>query len=166
MKNIILKNGIFGGIIVALEIIAMTLFMKAYPDTMPSMVAGFGSMLLAFVFVFLGIKQERGANNGWISFGKAFKTGLLITVLISVIYVGVWLVVYYNFFPDFIEKYSAMVLKNTNPEDLVAKTAEMNQMQEWYKNPIMIILLTFMEILPFGILVTLISALILKKKES
>jgi Protein of unknown function (DUF4199) len=166
MKNTILKNGIFGGIIVTLEIIAMTLFMKAYPDTMPSMIVGFGSMLLAFVFVFVGIKQERGANNGWISFGKAFKTGLLITVLISVIYVLVWLVIYYNFFPDFIEKYSAMVLKNTNPEDLVAKIAEMNQMKQWYKSPIMIILLTFMEILPFGILVSLICALILKKKES
>ena len=62
------------------------------------------------------------------------------------------------------EKYSEMVLKNTKPESLAAKTAEMNQMAVWYKNPMMVILLTYTEILPIGIIVSLISALILKKK--
>ncbi len=164
MKNNILKNGIFGGIIVSIVMISMTLFMKANPDTEPSAIIGFSSMLLAFIFVVLGIKQERNSNNNIITFGKAFMTGLLISLVISTIYVLVWLVVYYNFFPDFMEQYGAMVIKNTKPEDIVAKTAEINQMKEWYKNPVMIVLLTYMEILPIGIIVSLISALILKKK--
>lgn len=148
----------------SIVMISMTLYMKVYPEHEPSSIVGFGSMLLAFIFVILGIKQQRETNNGVITFGKAFLTGLSISLVISIIYVVVWLIIYYNFFPDFMEQYSKMVLKNTNPEELAAKTAEMNQMKEWYKNPIMIILLTFMEILPIGIVVSLIGALVLKKK--
>lgn len=165
MKNNILKNGILGGIIVSIVLISMLFYMKANPENEPNAIIGFSSMLLAFIFVVLGIKREREINNGSITFGKAFLTGLGISFLISTIYVIVWLVIYYNFFPDFMEKYSEMVLKNTDPEELVAKTAEMNQMKEWYKNPAMIILLTFMEILPIGIVVSLIAALIFKKKQ-
>jgi F0F1-type ATP synthase assembly protein I len=164
MKNNIFKNGILGGIIVSIVMTSMVFYMKTYPDREPSAVLGFASMLLAFIFVILGIKQEREINNGAITFGRAFLTGLAISLVISTIYVLVWLVIYYNFFPDFMDKYSEMVLKNTNPEELAAKTTEMNQMKEWYKNPLMIILLTYMEIFPIGIVVSLIGALILKKK--
>jgi Protein of unknown function (DUF4199) len=164
MKNTILKNGLFGGIIVSSFMASMTLYMKANPTYEPSMIIGFGGMLVAFIFLFLGIKQERDINNGLISFGKAFKTGLLISVVISTIYVAVWLVIYYNFFPNFIEQYCELVLKNAKPDELAAKTTEMNQMREWYKNPVMIILLTYIEILPFGILVSLLAALVMKKK--
>lgn len=164
MKNLIFKNGILGGIIVSIVMISMMFYMKTYPDREPSAIIGFGSMLLAFIFVIIGIKQQRETNNGSITFGKAFVTGMSISLVISTIYILVWLVIYYNFFPDFMEQYSKMVLKNTNPEELTAKTAEMNQMKEWYKNPIMVILLTLMEILPIGIVVSLIGALVFKKK--
>lgn len=164
MNNNIIKNGILGGIVVSIVMIGMTIYMKANPDNEPNAIIGFVSMFLAFIFVILGIKQQREANNGVLSFGKAFATGLLISVVISIIYVIVWLIIYYNFFPNFMEQYSAMVLKNTKPEEIAAKTAEMNQFKEWYKSPIMVILLTFMEILPIGIVVSLVGALILKKK--
>lgn len=164
MKNNILKNGILGGIIVSIVMISMTLYMKTYPDREPSSIVGFGSMLLAYIFVILGMKQQRETNNGVITFGKAFLTGLSISLVISTIYVLVWLIIYYNFFPDFMEQYSKMVLKNTSPEELAAKTADMDQMKEWYKNPILVILLTLMEVFPIGIVVSLICALVLKKK--
>ncbi|WP_394759414.1 DUF4199 domain-containing protein [Flavobacterium sp.] len=164
MNNNIIKNGILGGIVVSIVMIGMTIYMKANPDNEPNAIIGFVSMFLAFIFVILGIKQQREANNGMLSFGKAFATGLLISVVISIIYVIVWLIIYYNFFPNFMEQYSAMVLKNTKPEELAAKTIEMNQFKEWYKNPVMVILLTLMEILPIGIVVSLVGALILKKK--
>lgn len=164
MKKNIFKNGIIGGIIVSIVMIAMTYFMKTHPNEEPNPIVGFVSMLLAFITVIVGIKRERLDNNGTISFGKAFLTGLGISLVIATIYVLVWLVIFYNFFPNFMEQYSEMVLKNTPPEALASKTAEMNQMKEWYKNPIMVILLTYAEILPIGIIVSVISALILKKK--
>ncbi len=164
MKNIILKNGLLGGLIVSLVMIGMTYFMKTNPDKEPSAVIGFLSMFAAFYYVVVGIKQQRNVNNGSITFGKAFSTGLLISLVISTIYVLLWLVIYYNFFPNFIEQYSDMVLKNTKPEIVAEKTAEMNQMKEWYKNPVMVILLTYMEIFPIGILYTLVSSIVLKRR--
>jgi hypothetical protein len=164
MQNIIFKNGILGGIIVSIVMISMIWYMKANPGVQPNAILGFISMFSAFTFLILGIKQQRQIDNGTITFGSAFLTGLGISFVISTIYVLVWLIIYYNFFPDFMDKYSEMVLKNTNPEELTAKITEMNQMKEWYKNPLMIILLTYMEILPIGIVVSLIGALILKKK--
>jgi hypothetical protein len=164
MKNNICKNGIFGGIIAAIVMTSMVFYMKNNPGQEPNSIIGFACMLLAFVFIIIGIKQERTANNGTITFGRAFLTGLAISFVISTIYVLVWLVIYYNFFPDFMEKYSEMVLKNTPSEELATKTVEINQMKEWYKNPLMIILLTYIEIFPLGILVSLIAALFLKKK--
>ena len=166
MKNIILKNGLFGGIIVSVVMIGMTYYMKSNPDYEPNIIVGFTSMFLAFAFLVYGIKQQRDANDGIITFGNAFKTGLLISLVISSIYVIIWLIVYYNYFPNFMDQYSEMVLKKTSPEKLAEQTAELNQMKEWYKNPIYIILLTLMEILPLGIVVSLISALALKRKNS
>ena len=164
MLNNILKNGIFGGIVAAVVMIAMVFYMKANPGVQPSAVIGFISMLLAFVFLILGIKEQREINNGSLSFGKAFLTGLGISFVISTIYVLTWLVIYYNFFPDFMDRYSEMVLRNTEPAELAIKTTELNQMKEWYKSPVMVILLTYMEIFPIGIVITLIGSLIFKKE--
>jgi pheromone shutdown protein TraB len=166
MKNDIIKNGIFGGIIVSIVMLSMTYYMKINPKYEPSAIVGVSSMFFAFTFLFLGIKKQRDTNGGFISFGNAFKTGVLISLVISIIYVIIWLIVYYNFFPNFMEQYGEMVLRKTTPEDLAEKTAEINQMKEWYKNPIYIILLTLMEILPLGIVISLISALIMKKKQA
>jgi hypothetical protein len=166
MKYNIIKNGILGGIIVSIVMICMTYYMKVNPDNEPNTIIGFASILLAFIFVILGIKKERESNKDSITFVKALLTGWYISLVISTIYVLVWLIIYYNFFPDFMEQYSAMVLKNTKAEELAAKTTEMNQMAAWYKNPVMIILLTYMEILPIGIVVSLIGALVLKKKQT
>ncbi|QKJ64025.1 DUF4199 domain-containing protein [Flavobacterium sp. M31R6] len=164
MVNNILRNGILGGIIAAIVMASMVFYMKANPGEEPNSIISFISMLLAFTFLILGINQQREINNGKITFGNAFLTGLGISFVIATIYVLVWLVIYYNFFPDFMDRYGEMVLKNAKPEDLAAKTTEIYQMKEWYKSPLMVILLTYMEIFPIGIVISLIAGLILKKK--
>lgn len=57
-----------------------------------------------------------------------------------------------------------MFLKNCTADNLAAKTQEMANLKEMYKNPFFVILITYAEVLPIGIIVALISALILKKK--
>jgi hypothetical protein len=107
MNNIVLKNGLFGSIIVTALLASVTMYMKANPEKEVSMFFGFAGMLLAFFFVVIGIKQQREANNGFISLGKAFLTGFWITLIISTIYVVVWLIILYNFFPNFAEHYTS-----------------------------------------------------------
>lgn len=165
MNNIVLKNGIFGSLIVSALLLSVTFYMKANPEKEVSMFFGFAGMLLAFIFVVLGIKQQRDANNGFISLGKAFLTGFWITLIISTIYVIVWLIIFYNFFPNFAEHYTDMAIAKASPDEVAQVTEDMNSFKEMYKSPIMVILLTYMEILPLGIVFSLISALILKKKQ-
>ena len=164
MNNIIIKNGLFGSIIVSALLVFVTMYMKANPEKEVSMMIGFAVMILAFFFVAMGIKQQRDANNGLITFGKAFMIGLWITLIISTIYVLVWLIILYNFFPNFAEHYTDMAIEKASPEEVAKVTEEMNSFKEMYKNPIMVILFTYMEILPLGIVFSLVSALILKKK--
>lgn len=79
MNKIILKNGLFGGLIVAASLVIITLYMKANPEKVVNMFYGFASMLLAFFFALQGIKQQKNTDNGIISFGKAFKISFWIT---------------------------------------------------------------------------------------
>lgn len=59
-----------------------------------------------------------------------------------------------------------MAIQKASPEEVAKVTEEMNSFKEMYKNPIWVILFTYMEILPLGIVFSLISALFLKKKTN
>lgn len=173
MKKIIIKNGLIAGLIVAAFMAYSTHSLLKNPESFePSYVVGFTGMILAFIFIFVGIKQYRDqVKSGEITFIEGFKIGALIAIIASSIYVGVWLIEYYFFFPDFMDKYSSFAIKeaqssNLNAAEIKEEIDSINSMRESYKNPIMVILWTYMEILPIGILVTLICALILKRKKA
>lgn len=171
MKRPVLLYGALSGLIVTTFMLITSTACYHNPDFKGNDVIGYSAMLLSFVFVFIGIKQTRDKlHNGFITFGQAFKTGFLISLVASTCYVGVWLIDYYLFIPDFIDKYSLHVLKNSaaegaSPAEIAQKTKEMAEFKEHYKNPLFVIAVTYFEVLPIGIVVTLISALILRKKS-
>lgn len=173
MKKLILTNGVIAGIIVSIMMVISTVVYKCDPNMEPSMVIGYAGMLIAFSFVFIGIRNYRNKQNaGILNFGQAFKIGILISLIASTFYVVSWLIEYYCFFPDFMEKYSAMAIKKIESDphitsaELAAQVDQIKSMKEMYKNPIWVILFTYAEILPLGIVISLISALILKKKAA
>lgn len=173
MKKTIITYGLIAGIIVTAFMAYGAYAMDKNPDFEGSMILGYTGMLVAFSFVFIGIKNYRDKhNNGVITFGKALKIGALISLIASTIYVGVWLLEYYFLYPDFMEKYSDVMMKKMDKTTMTAaeiksKMEEIEMYKEMYKNPLWIILLTYGEILvPIGLLVPVISALILKKKQS
>lgn len=172
MKKILLVYGLIAGVIVSSVLVYSTVLCYKTNKFEGNMLLGYASMLIAFSMIFVGIKAYRDKyNQGVISFGKAFKTGLFIALIASSLYVIVWLINYYFFIPDFMERYTDHMLKQTKAsgatEAEIVKTAEqMARYQEMYKNPLFVILLTYAEILPLGLVVSLISALILKKKTN
>ncbi|MBC9934502.1 DUF4199 domain-containing protein [Chitinophaga qingshengii] len=171
MKKNVLVFGLIAGAIVSLMMVFSVIACYNDPNYMGNMFLGYAGMLVAFSFIFIGIKNYRDKyNNKTITFGKAFKVGLLIALVASTIYVVVWLFDFYLFVPDFMDKYSAHVLKTTqdagaDAATLSKKAAEMEQFRQWYKNPLMVILITYWEVLPIGAAIALISALILKRKK-
>ena len=170
MKKTVLTYGGIAGLIVTVMMIISTVLYYQNPDFKGNEIIGFTGMFIAFIFVFLGIKNYRDKqNSGVISFGTAFKIGLLITLISSTLYVITWMVECHFFFPDFMEKFMAHSIEEAHKSGLSAveisrKTTEMNLYKEWYKNPFLLAALTYMEILPIGLIITLISSLILKKK--
>lgn len=169
MKKNVLTFGLIAGLIVAVMMIVSTLLMYNYTNYKCSMYVGYASMLLAFSVIFVAVKNYRDKyNSGVVTFGKALTIGLYITLIASTVYVIVWLIDYYIFIPDFMDKYAAYMIKKTKADGGTAQQIsdqikQMNSYKEMYKNPIFVILMTYMEILPVGLVITLISALILKR---
>lgn len=170
MKKNVFVFGSIAGLIVSVLMLWSIAACYQNADFEGSMLLGYASMLLAFSFVFVGVKNYRDKyNDGVISFGKAFKVGLFITLIASTCYVVAWLIAYYLFIPDFMDKYTAHVLKMAEKGGATAaqmqqQVKDMEGYKEMYRNPVWVILLTYTEILPVGLIVTLISAGILKRK--
>lgn len=169
MKKIVLTFGLISGAL-------MTLFMFA---TMPfidrigfdkGLLIGYANIVLAFILVFFGIRSYReNVGGGAITFGRAFAVGILITIISSICYVIAWQILYHTFMPDFFEKYSAYVMEKARaagatPEALQAQRQELEQGIKLYKNPFFHAAFVFLEPFPVGLLITLISAAILRKK--
>jgi hypothetical protein len=139
-------------------------------DYETSMLIGYASMLVSFSLVFVGVRNYRNKyTGGIISFGKAFKVGILIVLIASTIYVIAWLIAYFYFIPDFMEKFSAHELdklraSGASQVKIDEEAKEMADFAKMYKNPFFNAMMTYMEILPVGLIVTLISSLILKRK--
>jgi hypothetical protein len=175
MKKNIIIYGLIAGIVVSILmqfIVNYISHCKGNVDFDTSMLIGYASMLIAFSLVFVGIRNYRDKyNEGVISFGKAFKIGSMIVLIASTIYVVAWLIDYFFFIPDFAEKYSAQMLDKLKASgasqiEIDNQTKEMANFARMYKNPFFNAMMTYIEILPVGLIVTLISSLILKRKTA
>src|SRR5262245_14692151 len=169
MKKVVLTFGLISGAISAGLMLATVPFMhnigfdKGY-------VVGYSAMVLAFLLVFFGIRSYRdNYSDGYISFGRAFSVGILITLISCVCYVIAWEIVYFNFMPDFWEKYMNYVVEKgrnsgVSAEELAKQVESMKHFKAMYDNPLWNFLFTFIEPLPVGLIITLLSALILRRK--
>jgi hypothetical protein len=170
MKRNVMIFGLILGTILVANMVYMVDMVYNNPDFETNDVVGYAAMIVVFSLTFFGIRNYRNKQlNGAISLGKAFKTGAFIALVGSTMYVVVWLFYYYLFVPDFLDKYSACVINNATrsgatASELTAKTEEMEQFKEMYKTPFFVILITYAEVLPIGLVVAFISALILKRK--
>ena len=165
MQSIVLKHGLIAG---GILIVA---FAVTLPLGLHSELIGYTSMVLAFLLVFFGIRAYREEIGGAIGFGKAFQVGILITLVICAIYVISWEIVYWGFMPDFLDKYNAHALAKLRASGATEAAireaqAKMAQLAKLYANPLFNAGITFMEIFPVGLIVTLVSAAILRRKQA
>ena len=173
-KNIIIY-GLIAGLIVSILMLSTVNYLshcKGNVDYDTSMLIGYASMLIAFSLVFVGVRNYRDKYNaGVITFGKGFRIGISIVLLASTTYVLAWLIDYFYFIPDFLDKYSAYELEKLRASgasqlQIDKQTKEMADMGRMYKNPFFNAAMTYVEILPVGLIVTLISSLLLKRKAA
>lgn len=167
-KKIALKYGSISGLL-----IVSTWYITFYlsgedPDFEGGEILGYTVMLLALTAIFMGVKSIRD-EKGSLSFKEGFLNGMGITLVASFIYVITWMIYVPSFAPDFADKYGDSQIELVNEKEISAEEKEqkIEDIKSWietYKQPHVMAAMTFAEIFPMGLLITLISALILKRK--
>ncbi len=132
---------------------------------------GYATMVLGFSLIFVGVKNYRdNQNGGVITFGEAIKLSLLITLVASTTYVAIWMVDFYFFLPDFTgavleSTHAKLVADGKSAAEIKKSMDEMASTMVMYRKPLFNALFTYREIVPPGIVISLIVSAILQRKE-
>jgi hypothetical protein len=171
MLRIVLLYGIAGGLILALPMIGWMVGHHGHDLYQGSVFYGYLVMLLALTAVFLGVKHYRDkVRGGVIGFGPALLVGLGISTLASLFYVAGWEISLAASGIDFARDYSRLMVdsaraRHPSPAQLQEAIANAESFARMYSNPLYRIWLTFLEIFPVGVLVSLISAALLRFRQ-
>jgi len=171
MGRDILKYGVIAGVVVAAEMwISLLAFGGELPHGVLGMALGYLTMLIALSAVVLGIKHHGDADlGGSIRFWPAFGLGLGISFVAGMFYVLAWELAMATVVHDFAGNYAASTIAHAkaggaDAAAMAQLTAEMDAFKVQYANPLFRLPMTFAEIFPVGVLVSLISAAVLRRQ--
>lgn len=170
MKRIVLVFGLISGVISsALMFLTLPFLHTGAISFENGYVVGYTSIFLSMLLIFFGIRSYRENAGGSVSFGRAFSVGILITIISSLFYVASWEIIYFNFMPDFADRYAAHAIasmrqKGASDAEIAETQKKMVEMKTTLDNPVMNAAMTFIEPFPVGLIVTLVSAAILRKR--
>ena len=171
MQKTIFTYGLLAGMTIAISMVLGGLAASGDGFMVPEWV-GYLLMLVAMSFIFVGVKRYRDSEmGGAITFGPAFKLGLGIALIASLIYVVSWEIYLsqtgYSFANDYIEaSLAGLEAKGADAAEIAARRAELEASMESYSNPLFRLPITFSEIFPVGLVVSLVTALILKNRKT
>ena len=168
LRYALVYGGIAGAIVIAF--ISTTIALDL-PSHATSMWVGYLVMLAGMSLIFVGTKRYRDVEcGGVIGFGRAFRFGLAIAVVAAVIYTLGWEIYLATSTKDFMAEMTATTLEGMRAEGASAaaiadRQAQMQSLAESYKNPLFRLPITFAEIFPVGLLVSLVSAALLRNPK-
>jgi len=169
MKKIVLTFGLISGLIMSVLMDASVLLADKIGSS-HSLLLGYTFLVASFLLIYFGIRSYRDNTlDGQISFGRAFACGILITLITTVCYVASWEILYFNFMPHFMDSYFAAQIAKVQssglaPAAAAAQVAAILRSQQLYQNPLVNMAYTFIEPFPVGLIITLVSAAVLRKK--
>lgn len=168
MLHTILKYGAIAGLVVGGLMFATFLGFDGHPPLKYGMLIGYTTMLIAFSAIFVGIKRHRDVNRGGvIGFWPALGVGLGISFIAGIFYVVAWEAVQAMMDMDFATSYGQAIIesekaKGASAEALAKLSADMAAFKVQYADPLFRLPMTFVEIFPVGVLVSLVSAALLR----
>ena len=169
MKKTVLTFGLISGAILSAMMLATIPFADAIGFDRGEVI-GYTSMVVAFLLIFFGVRAYRDRFGGTIGFLRAFGVGSMIVGVAAICYVATWQVIYYKLAPDFLPKYQAHVMEKERASgateaQLAEKKAELERFAGWYSNPFINAAVTFLEPLPVGLVIALVSAGVLSRRR-
>ncbi len=171
MRKISLTFGLIAGAVMS-AMLAITIPFQDQLKGNAGMAVGYASMIAASLLIYFGVRQYRDTvRDGQLPFWDGVKVGLAISATAIVCYVITWEIIYYNFFPDFADRFAAEAVAQAKASgmtgaELAKKTAEMAKYAEMYKNPLVNIALTMLEPMPVMLLGSGISAWVLRERKA
>jgi hypothetical protein len=171
MLRKVLSYGLVAGLIAGVPPSVMLVVLKDHPPLSYGMVIGYLTMLIAFTTIFAAIKRHRDAQlGGVIRFWPALGLGVGISLVAGILYVLAWETTVAVTHIDFASGYAAALVKQQQAkgvtgEALAGVVAEMERFKVQYANPLYRLPMTFAEIFPVGVLVSLVSAALLRNSR-
>jgi len=169
MQRLILTYGLIAGVVVGIQLFLIVTLFGDNPPTGPlGMALGYLTMLIALSAVFVAIKRRRDHElGGAIRFWPAFGLGIAISVVAGALYVLTWEALLAIHGTAYLE--TMMTAEVERERAAGASAAELAALQAWiadflksYANPLIRMPITFSEIFPIGLLVSLVSAALLR----
>jgi len=170
MKKTVVTFGLLSGAVSSLlMLLSVPLLDRIGFDN--GVVLGYTGIVMSFLLVYFGVRSYRdNVAGGTLGFGRAVTVGLLITLVSCACYVVTWEIIYFKLWPGFSDKYTAYAIDKAKAsgasQQAIEETArQMAEFKKMYDNPLINAAFTFVEPFPIGLVVTLISAAVLKKKR-
>lgn len=171
MKKTVLTFGVISGLISAVTMLATVPFMHKISGD-KGLILGYTTIVLAGLLVYFGIRSYRdNVSAGKLTFARGLAVGILISLLSNCFYVATWEVVSYKFMPDFAEKYASQMVEHAKStgasQQKIDETArQAKDFVRNYHNPLYKISMTFLEPFPVFLVITFLSAVILRRKTA
>ncbi len=170
MRHTVIKFGLLSSLLIAVSM--RMVFVLGPEEHQFTEWLGYLIMIIGLSIIFVGIKQYRDKElGGVIGFKKAFKIGFLIALIAGFSFVISWEIYYQTAGENFVEGYQEIYISELKAEglsddELAEKKSEMKKYADYYQNFFFRIAITFLEIFPVGIIISLISSVLLKTKKS
>lgn len=170
MLKIIVIYGILSGAIVIGTMI-FGLLSSGGQGFFASEYFGYLMMLIALSMIFVGIKRYRDLElGGVIKFLPALGLGLAIAAIAALVYVAVWEIYLFNTNYVFIDDFTSVMIEAKKAEGLSGAAldklvTEMDDMKANYAKPYIRLPMTFLEIFPVGLIISLLSAALLRNPK-
>lgn len=169
MKKTILRYSLYSGLFMILFFLVDSFFFRDTNfDTRE--ILGWIGIFLSTVFIYFGIRHYRDRfNNGQLSFGKGLQLGLLILLAPAIVF-GVFNVIYVELNPEFMDQYYnyqvSQIRASLPATEATAKIEEMEKQKEMFMSPAVQFGAMFLSVFAVGLVVTVISALLLRRNSA
>ena len=172
MKKTTVRFGLYGVYtLLALFLISWLAYDQQKENYKTQEIVTWAGIVISLLFVYFGMKHYRDKQNGGLlGFGEGMKLGLLIVLFPSLAF-GLYNVIHIMWLdPQFLDKYYAFQVKelkaSASPAEFDKELIEMQKMKEMFTSPLVQFIVMFLSVFVVGLIVTIISTLILKRKAA
>lgn len=168
MKKVVLAFGLASGTLSAVMMLATVPLLDSIGFEKTDVV-GYTAMVASALLVFFGVRSYReAAGPNGVTFGQAFGTGVLITVVSCLCSVAAFQAIYFKLTPEFGDRFAACMVERARaegarPEKIEETARQARALKALYDVPWSNAALTFIQPFPIGLLASAVSAAILRR---